>query len=40
MSAAGGFKGALGRFVSTITPESLGGGPVKEQYLGRGSREE
>ena len=40
MSAAGGFKGALSRFVSTITPESLGGGPVKEQYLGRGSREE
>jgi len=40
MSAAGGFKGALARFVSTITPTSLGGGPVKEQYLGRGSREE
>ena len=40
LSAAGGFKGALARFVSTITPTSLGGGTVKEQYLGRGSREE
>ena len=35
-----GFKGALARFIGTITPESLGGGPVREQYRGRGSREE
>jgi len=40
LSAAGGFKGALARFIGTITPESLGGGPVREQYRGRGSREE